>query len=74
MSRQDDFDRACTEFTFTMLAVADWQNQYYGASYSTRIAHAIDDARTAITRMEAAMIKDKEMRRAAVSSGERHDD
>lgn len=69
MSRQDDFDRACAEFTFTMLAVADWQNRYYGASYSTRIAHAIDDARTAISRMEAAMIKDKEMRGAPITSG-----
>lgn len=58
MSTQDDFDRACAEFTLTMKDVANWKHQYFGASYSTRLSHAIDDARMAADRMEFAIQKD----------------
>lgn len=57
MPEQNEFDRACAEFTITMSHVANWKQSYLGAAYSTRVQSAIKDARIAIERMELKLTK-----------------
>lgn len=59
MSRQDDFDAACAEFTAAMADDAAWKHTYFGATYATRISQAIDHVRAACDRMEQAIRDDR---------------
>jgi hypothetical protein len=56
---QKTFDDATEAFTTAMRTAADWKFHYFGATYSTRLCHAIDAARTACDRLERIIKLDK---------------
>lgn len=72
MSTWAEFEREIEIFTARMKVVADWKQSYFGASYATRLSHAIDEARDAAKEMERAIKEhyaDRTKPLAAVSGG-----
>jgi hypothetical protein len=65
-----DFDTACRDFTYALQMAAGWKQNYYGASYSTRISHAIDDLRAACVRMEQSIRDDRKQRDIALTTAD----
>jgi hypothetical protein len=64
------FEIAVEEFTDAMAFAANWKANFFGASYRTRLAHAIDYARAAATRMEDAIKAERARVNIPLSAGQ----
>lgn len=53
---QRDFDAACNEFTDLLVHARNWKHTYFGACYSSRIRHAVEDLRRALEIAETRII------------------
>jgi len=57
---QKDFDEGYRTFTDSLAVASGWQQNFFGAAYSTRLREAIKLARGACDTMEKILEADKE--------------